>query len=241
MSDYTYGVQAIRPLIGNAEDIARFDLAMSVASGDIRAETSTARARSAAAYPPRGCQALVRWAWSGRPEQIVWAEGAEEAVYRPRSTSAAYTEDPPLIQAANVREKVARIAVALAARLFSTDERGEISSCDRATSAARSPSLDRLYSMKGFGYARAVEGDHRGPARAENPKNIKLARRVLTHNAGLDKFLRARASSGARTWRRSSDIDREEANAIISELVPAPDACTRSRATSRSFIVQSRT
>jgi hypothetical protein len=39
-----------------------------------------------------------------------------------------YVEDPPLIQAANVREKVARLAVALAARLFSTDERGETSS-----------------------------------------------------------------------------------------------------------------
>jgi hypothetical protein len=32
-----------------------------------------------------------------------------------------YIEDPPLIQAANVRIKIARVAVALAARTFSTD------------------------------------------------------------------------------------------------------------------------
>jgi hypothetical protein len=38
MSDKTYGVQQIQPLIGNPEDIARFDLAMSVQAGDVAAE-----------------------------------------------------------------------------------------------------------------------------------------------------------------------------------------------------------
>ena len=35
---YTYGVDALRPLIGNPEDIARFDLAMAVTMGDVPAE-----------------------------------------------------------------------------------------------------------------------------------------------------------------------------------------------------------
>jgi hypothetical protein len=154
MSDYTYGVQAIRPLIGNAEDIARFDLAMSVASSDIKAEDiNRAHEVGPQKYSREACQALVRWAWSRQPEQVVWAEGAEESVFRAAlDLGKRYTEDPPLIQAANVREKVARIAVALAARLFSTDERGETLIVRRAHVQGAVAFLDRLYSMKGFGY-----------------------------------------------------------------------------------------
>jgi hypothetical protein len=220
MSDYTYGVQAIRPLIGNAEDIARFDLAMSVSSGDIRAEDiNRSHEAGPQKYSREACQALVRWAWSRTPDQIIWGEGAEDTVFKAAlDLGSRYTEDPPLIQAANVREKVARIAVAIAARLFSTDERGEMLIVRSSHVKAAVQFLDRLYSMKGFGYAERSKEYLDDRRMAENPKNIKLARRVLTHNAGLDKFLRAQGKFRRQDLEEILDIDREEANAIISEL-----------------------
>jgi predicted transcriptional regulator len=45
-----------------------------------------------------------------------------------------------------------------------------------------------------------------------------MARRVLNHNAGLDKFLRAQGKFRRQDLEEILDIDREEANAIISEL-----------------------
>src|SRR5687768_3883473 len=128
MSDYTYGVQAIAPLIGNAEDIARFDMAMSVAATEVDAEEiNRAHEEVAGRYPAENCRELLRWVWSRRAEHVVWAPGAEEAVFTAAlDLGNRYVEHPPLIQAANVRTKVARLSVALAARTYSTDDTGEL-------------------------------------------------------------------------------------------------------------------
>jgi hypothetical protein len=121
MKDFTYGVQAIKPLIGSPEDIARFDLAMSVASGDVPSSEIN-RPRRSDHSATRGSPLATFYAGSGpeRPENVRWGEGAVSAVYEAaEGLGARYVEEPPLIQAANAREKVARLAVAIAARLFS--------------------------------------------------------------------------------------------------------------------------
>ena len=220
MSDYTYGVQAIRPLIGNPEDIARFDLALSVASADVpSSQINRAHRAAEQRFTADACMALLRWAWSRNPEHIVWSEGATEAVYKAaEQLGGRYTEDPPLIQAANVREKVARLAVAIATRLFSTDERGEQIVVKPVHVRAAVSFIDHIYNMEGFGYAersREVIADARA---AETPENIAKARTVLGRNAGLSKFLRSQGKFRRQDLEEILDVDREEANAIISEL-----------------------
>lgn len=220
MSDYTYGVQAIRPLIGNAEDVARFDLAMTVASSDVKAiDINRSHEQGLQRYGREACAALVRWAWSRTPEQIVWASEAEQAVFAAAlDLGKRYTEDPPLIQAANVREKVARVAAAIAARLFSTDERGEVLIVKTIHVRAAVQFLDRLYSMPGFGYQERSAEFIQDRDLANKPGNVKRAKAVLKHNAGLDKFLRSQGKFRRQDLEEILDIDREEANAIISEL-----------------------
>ena len=220
MSDYTYGVQAIRPLIGNPEDIARFDLAMSVSSGDVDADDiNREHVAGEQRYDRAACAALIRWAWSRTPEQVIWAEDAEEAVYESaKSLGKRYIEDPPLIQGANVREKVARVAVALAARLFSSDERGEVLIVRKAHVKAAVAFIDRIYSMPGFGYAERSSESIDDAKAAKRPENIKAAKNVLGRNAGLDKFLKAQGRFRRQDLEEILDVDREEANAIISEL-----------------------
>jgi hypothetical protein len=112
MSDYTYGVQSIAPLIGNPEDVARFDLAMTVRAGDVpSSEINREHERRRQRYSEEACRLMIRWAWSRTAEQIVWTDGATEEVYKASNKMGGeYIEDPPLIQAANVREKIARVA-----------------------------------------------------------------------------------------------------------------------------------
>lgn len=220
MADYTDGVQALRPLIGNPEDIARFDLAMSVASGDVPTDAIN---RGYAATPQRysveASRTLLRWAWSRTAENITWDDGSEEEVYKAAlDLGRRYVEDPPLIQAANVREKVARIAVALAMRTFSTDDRGEDVIVRRTHVKCAVQLIDRLYSMPGFGYAeRSAEVIERREF-AEKPENITQARLLLKRNAGLDAFLRSSGKFRRQDLEEVLDIDREEANTVISEL-----------------------
>jgi hypothetical protein len=221
MSDKTYGVQQIQPLIGNPEDIARFDLAMSVQAGDVDAEEINKSHRAGnQKYSAEACTALVRWVWSRTPEQIVWMQSAEEAVYKlSNEMGKRYVEDPPLVQAANVREKIARLSVAIAARLFSTDATYERVVVRRQHVESAVRFMDQIYSMPGFGYAersRELISD-----RDEARGNKRRIRRYLSDKPGLAKFLR-----GAGKFRRQDieevlNVDREEANAIISTLYEA--------------------
>jgi hypothetical protein len=85
MADFTYGVQAIKPLIGNNEDIARFDLAMSVHADEVDPEVinrdHAAEEFEVPSYAQEESQWLVQWVWSRRAEHVMWEEGAQDAVY----------------------------------------------------------------------------------------------------------------------------------------------------------------
>lgn len=219
LSDYTYGVQAIAPLIGNPEDIARFDLAMTVRAGEVpsteinKLHTGERRQK----YSAELCRMLVRWAWSRTPEQVVWGKGTQEMIFQAATDMGdRYIEDPPLIQTANVREKVARVAVALAARTFSTDSSGERLVIKRAHVKDAVAFFDVLYGMRGFGYAersKELISD-----RKEARRNAREIRQYLKRKPGLAKFLRGTGKFRRQDVEEILNVDREEANAIISRL-----------------------
>jgi MCM P-loop domain len=218
MSDYTYGVQGIAPLIGNPEDIARFDLAMTVRAGEVPAsEINRVHHAGRNPYTAEACAALLRWVWSRTPEQIVWDDDAEDEVFKQANKMGArYIEDPPLVQAANIREKIARMAVALAARTFSTDRSGERVVVRRWHVRDAVTFMDRIYGMPGFGYAersREVLSD-----RKEAQKQTKFAKEYLYRKPGLAKFLRTTGKFRRQDLEEILNVDREQANAIISTL-----------------------
>lgn len=218
MHDYTWGVQAIRPLVGNAEDIARFDLAMSVAAGDVAAEDiNRAYQISEQRFAQDACAALVRWVWSRTPEQVQWEAGAEQAVYAAAlDLGARYTDEPPLIQVANVREKIARVAAALAARLFSADASGERLIIRPEHVRAAVTFIDKLYSMEGFGYAE--RSSERLEDRRRARRNRDKMETFLYNKPGLGRFLRSQGRFRRQDLEEILNIDREQANAIINTL-----------------------
>jgi len=218
MSDFTYGVQAIRPLIGNNEDIARFDMAMSVSLGEVdAAEMNRPVEGGELKYTSEACAALVRWAWTRKPEQVVWARDAEKAVYDAAMVmGAAYIEDPPLVQAANIRHKIARVAVALAARLFSTDETYErvVVKVEHVNDAVAF--INRLYKMRGFGYAERSEEIIKDRKHARDHRDD--IKQYLVGRKGLAKFLRAQGKFRRQDLEEIMNMSREEANAVINTL-----------------------
>lgn len=222
MQQYTYGVQAIKPLVGNPEDIARFDLAMTAASSDVPSEDINREYEDAgeAEFPSVLCSLLVRWVWSRRPDQVVWANGAEAAVYAAaQQLGERYTDVPPLVQAASVRVKVARMAVALAARLFSTDENYENVMVRKEHVWDAVAFLDRLYSMPGFGYAELSK--QRIAARQEARANKDDIRKWLMTRPGMATFLRENPSFKRQDLEEVMNLAREEANAVINTLFHA--------------------
>lgn len=219
MDDFTYGVQALRGMIGNNEDIARFDLAMSVAAGDVDSEEIN-RAHDEQVthvFDEETCREMLLWVWSRKAEDVIWAKAAEAAVYAQSiDMGKRYVEDPPLVQAANVRMKIARLAVAIAARLFSTDESHTqvVVNVEHVNAAVEL--MDRLYSMKGFGYAQLSE--ERLGDLAEGVKNYNRAREYLGARKDVSKFLRQSGKFRRQDLEDMLNLPRETAQSVINDL-----------------------
>lgn len=155
-----FGVDKLEELVGQPEDIARFDFAMSVRKDDVDGSIINSRERPEAphVYTSELSHDLILWVWSRRPEQIMFTPEAYDHIYVcARWLGRQYSETPPLVQRANVREKVARLAVAVAGRVFSTDSTGEVLVVRKEHVEAATKFLDHLYSYPKFGYRQLSE------------------------------------------------------------------------------------
>lgn len=222
MADFTYGVQAIKPLIGNNEDIARFDLAMSVHADEVDPEVinrdHAAEEFTEPAYAQEECQWLVQWVWSRRAEHVLWENGAQDAVYAAAlDMGKRYVETPPLVQSANVRIKIARVAAAIAARTFSTDKSGEMLIIRKVHVRDAVRLIDHLYGMPNFGYKDWSEEQLADIQQAS--EFYDDAKQYLANDPELSKFLR-QVQGGFRTQDLQDmlNLDREMANAKINTL-----------------------
>jgi hypothetical protein len=124
---FNSGIEAIQDLIGQPEDIARFDFALTVATNEVPLSVINSSNRPVIThkYESAACNRLVCWVWSRKPEQVVFAPGAEDACLKAATwLSTKYVA--PLVEGAEQRIKVARLAVSAAARVHSTDATGEL-------------------------------------------------------------------------------------------------------------------
>jgi Toprim domain-containing protein len=216
-------IDAIQKLITNPEDIARFDFALVAAQEDVDSSIINA------ATPPRAphratkelCSALVTWAWSRKPDQVVWSRGTERHVLAcAEELGKRYIADPPLIQPENVRVKLARLAVAVAARLFSHDGDGEkVLVCNEHVDAAVAL-LDEMYGKRWFGY-----GDHSRKeirAKAAAKEFSATCRGLLISNEGILDTLKTVINDTqfrARDFQEFGGMDQELAGQTVNELL----------------------
>jgi len=194
------GIDIMESVMGKPEDIARLDMAMSVHEADVPTEQINQPHMSMEDpwYSQELCRALVLWAWSRKPEQVVWDDAAVRAVYeRAKWLGERYISSPPLVQAANVREKVARVAVSLAVRTFSTDTTGELVLVDKRHVEDAAKFMDTIYSYENFGYRQRSEQaiKHRTIAKDKTEEITKW----LKSNPSFVRFL---SGSGAQGFRR---------------------------------------
>lgn len=151
---FTYGVQVLAPLIGNPEDIARFDMVMGVFSEEVSSEEINKERKPREPIIDREVyRELLLWSWTRKVSDIKWAPSAvstarEMAIEMGKH----FVDQPPLVQSANVRLKLARIATAIALRTFSSDVTGKhcLVHSEHVQSAARF--LAKIYNNPRFGY-----------------------------------------------------------------------------------------
>jgi len=123
----THGVQSVLKLFGKAEDVRRLDLVVAVASGDIDASLINRSISEVPAiehtYDTEACRNRVLWCWSRRPNDVVFTEKAQAKILESAmSMGKKYSSQIPIVEPADQRLKIARLSIATAGCMFSTED-----------------------------------------------------------------------------------------------------------------------
>jgi hypothetical protein len=131
LSSFTHGVEALKSLFASPADIRRLDLAVFLQSGDVpksvlnSEQDETKRTQIISSETMRNS---ILWAWSRKADQIVITKPAMKRVLHFADllgTKYGYAQDIPLMEPSDLRKKICRLAIALAALVHSADDTHE--------------------------------------------------------------------------------------------------------------------
>lgn len=126
--DYGQGVESLKDIFNN-EDIRRFDFAIFMRAADVDPEVYNKQLQTfPSTIESETLKNNILFAWSRKPEDVLFTDEAIEEILRVSTDlSKVYgkANDIPLVSPSDQRNKVARLAVALAALTHSIDESGE--------------------------------------------------------------------------------------------------------------------
>lgn len=126
LGEYDFGTDAVLELIGRSEDVARFDFIVTCASNEVDPAIIN-RIQDHGTVPHVYtfdlCKDLLMWAWSRKKDQVKFQPDAVQLILDyANEMGKTYTSKIPLVEAANQRIKLAKLAVSTAVRVFSTED-----------------------------------------------------------------------------------------------------------------------
>lgn len=129
LDTYANGVLAVQELMGKVEDTRRLDFALTVTETDVdlsHIEDEVAK-KIPHVYTSEKYAKLVLWAWSRKKDHVEFTSAAVTSILKYSNVlSKRYSSAIPLVEPTEQRIKIARLAVATAAWMFSTDAAGEM-------------------------------------------------------------------------------------------------------------------
>lgn len=172
MSGYSFGIEAISELMGAAEDVRRYDIALCVAASEIDPrELNILQVNRPAVphvYNTHLSRALVLHAWTRlvkkdntERQQVEFERAAYDlCLAEATSLSDEFTESIPLLDRGSNRLKVARLAASLACRTFSVadDSGGSVILVRRCHVEYITRKLREIYGNPVFGYKEYTAG-----------------------------------------------------------------------------------
>ncbi|MNE27456.1 hypothetical protein D3C80_1208670 [compost metagenome] len=103
------------------------------------------------------CNLRVMWAWSRRPENIIFTDEATRAILKHATLMGRkYTSKIPIVEAADQRITIARLAVSCACCMFSTENGNDVIVKEEHVEYVVG-FMHKIYSSKSFGYDKLSE------------------------------------------------------------------------------------
>lgn len=120
------GVKEYKKLyFGKEQAMSRVDIALCVLRGDVDSNEFVKMFNRTPNnnYTSIQCQTLIKWCWSRNKDEVMFAEGAYDAIRKfSKKLSEKYHGSVGLINESETHVKLARLSAALAARLFSCSD-----------------------------------------------------------------------------------------------------------------------
>lgn len=155
IADHAYGIESVKNLVGNPEDVRRFDFALVVSESDLSSEAYTAKLKSPPqvdhVYTKQLCRELVLWCWT--VEQVVMDDDAREMIYdEARNLADQCRTDIWLIDQSTMPLKLARLAASIAGRTYSATDDGRSIRVRTCHVQFMMSWLRRIYDNRSSGY-----------------------------------------------------------------------------------------
>lgn len=218
VNEFSSGVDMIESLVSSPEDIARWDAIMVVSKDEIRfSDMATGqRDKVAHVYTSELCHSLVLWAWCREEDEIHITEEAEHVCFElAEEMCKKYCSDFTLVNPAEQRIKIMRLATSLAARLYSTPD-GKRLFVHAAHVRYIYDFLNRLYDSKYFKYDTWSVNQVVGSCIINEEEVIEFCQSIGKNGCG--KFLELR-SIRCKDIEEYLGISAEEAKAKLSKLL----------------------
>jgi hypothetical protein len=143
--------------MGGKEDVRRFDAGIVLSSTQVDSAIINKLLKDRPicqhTYTSDLCNRLIIWAWTRKPDQVVFdADATQACLTEANKLSERFSDELPLIDKGTTKHKLARLAAALAARLFNVDEDLKTLRVTKAHVEFVAQQLDEWYSDKIFGY-----------------------------------------------------------------------------------------
>jgi len=208
-------------LIGGLEDVRRFDMALVISSLQINSKEinklNRHRPKKEHVYTNALCQKCILWAWTRTANQIIIDdETIQVCLDKAIHLCDRYTEAVPLIDQGTIRYKLARLAIALAARTFSERDGCIVVLPCHIEFIAKW--LDEQYSKKEFGYqdlTRSVNFQRK----LVDPEGIKKSITGIKHPIDFVQHLLHTEEITLNDICDWCDIDRDNGQKILSLFV----------------------
>ena len=160
----SFGAEAVLKLLGKAEDVRRLDLVVGVASGDVDAALVNQYVDRVEpvphVYTTEACKIRVLWAWTRKTEDIEFTpEAVEYILTEATRMGKMYSPRIPIVEGADQRLKIARLAISAAICTCSTDEAFEKVIVTRAHAKFVVDYMDRVYAAPALNYLEMSKQD----------------------------------------------------------------------------------
>ena len=123
VNQFSSGVDIVESLCPAPEDIARWDYILIVSKDEIGYDTMVNTDSVPHQFTTQRCKNLIMWSWTREANEIHITDEAFDAVYSlAQKMVKKYCSNFTLVNPAEQRTKILRMAIALAARLFNTPD-----------------------------------------------------------------------------------------------------------------------